>query len=116
MPDDSMNNGSDQILNDPSSFLFASLADFYREHGLFQEAVAMCEAGLEAQQDNLDGRLVLARCHLSTGNQQRAREEVVRILSRQSEHREAKRLLAEIDQAGGVVSAALPPAPQPPEA
>lgn len=107
MPDERKNNPADQVMNDPSSFLFASLADFYRQNMLFPEAIAMCQSGLEAQPDNIDGRLVLARCYLATAEPAKAREELAKVLARQSEHGEAKKLLAEIDRSTPVA----PPAP-----
>ncbi|MCU0606223.1 MAG: roadblock/LC7 domain-containing protein [Candidatus Edwardsbacteria bacterium] len=107
MPEERKINPADQVLNDPSSFLFASLADFYRQNMLFPEAIAMCRSGLEAQPDNIDGRLVLARCYLATAEPARAREELVKVLARQGEHGDAKKLLAEIDRS----TPAAPPAP-----
>lgn len=107
MSDDRSNNPTDQVMNDPSSFLFASLADFYRENMMFPEAIAMCQNGLEAQPDNIDGRMVLVRCYLATGEPARAREELVKVLSRQGEHGDARKLLAEIDRS----QPAAPPTP-----
>ena len=115
MPDDRTNNPADQVLNDPSSFLFASLADFYRENMLFPEAIAMCQSGLEAQPDNVDGRMVLARCYLATAEPAKAREELVKILARHAGHAAAQQLLGEIDRAAPAAERPAAPAPQRPE-
>jgi predicted regulator of Ras-like GTPase activity (Roadblock/LC7/MglB family) len=97
MSDSSNINGNEQLMDDPSSQLFANLADFYRENGLVTEAVAICQSGLESQPDNLQARLVLARCQLLLKEYDKARAEAVKVLSVQSENAEAKRVLAEAD-------------------
>jgi|GEM_PF-1366679 predicted regulator of Ras-like GTPase activity (Roadblock/LC7/MglB family) len=97
MSDISNINGAEQMMDDPSSQLFSNLADFYRENGLVPEAIAMCQSGLESQPDNLQGRVVLAKCYLATKEFERARAEAVKVLSAQSENAEAKRILSEAD-------------------
>jgi predicted regulator of Ras-like GTPase activity (Roadblock/LC7/MglB family) len=99
MSEDKTNTTVEQMVNDPSSQLFASLADFYRENGLIPEAIAICQAGLESQPDNLDGRLVLSKCLLATKQYALARVEAAKVLSVQSEHSEAKKVLAQADSA-----------------
>jgi len=99
MPDPTENNTSDQMVSDPSSQLFASLADFYRDNGLIPEAIAICQAGLESQPDNIEGRLVMAKCLLTTKQFVLARAEAVKVLSVHSENSEAKKILAQADSA-----------------
>jgi len=99
MPDPLDNNTPEQMVTDPSSQLFASLADFYRENGLFPEAIAICRAGLESQPGNVEGRLVLSKCLLATKQYALARAEAVKVLSVQSENSEAKKILAQADSA-----------------
>jgi predicted regulator of Ras-like GTPase activity (Roadblock/LC7/MglB family) len=99
MPDPMENSNPDQMVNDPSSQLFASLADFYRDNGLIPEAIAICQAGLESQPDNMEGRLVMAKCLLATKQYSLARTEAVKVLSVQSENTEAKKILAQADSA-----------------
>ncbi|MBI5805207.1 tetratricopeptide repeat protein [candidate division TA06 bacterium] len=110
MSDPLDNNIPEQMVNDPSSQLFASLADFYRENGLYSEAIAICQAGLESQPDNIEGRLVLSKCLLATKQYSLARAEAAKVLSVQSEHSEAKKVLAQADSA---VPEAEAPAPAP---
>lgn len=98
MPSDSVKNFSDQVVNDPSSLLFGSLADFYRENGLYQEAINICLTGLESHPDNIDGRLVLAQCYRSIDELEKARAELTRVLSVQPQHSLAKKVLAELDK------------------
>lgn len=87
------------MVNDPSSQLFASLADFYRDNGLFPEAIAICQAGLESQPGNIEGRLVLSKCLLATKQYALARAEAAKVLSVQSENSEAKKILSQADSA-----------------
>ena len=99
MSDPTENNTTDQMVIDPSSQLFASLADFYRDNGLIPEAIAICQAGLESQPDNIEGRLVMAKCLLATKQYVLARAEVVKVLLAQPENAEAKKILAQADSA-----------------
>lgn len=108
MSDPIENNTPEQMVNDPSSQLFASLADFYRENGLFSEAIAICQAGLESQPENIEGRLVMAKCLMATKQFVLARAEAAKILSVQSENSEAKRILAQADSAAPETEATVP--------
>lgn len=89
---------AEQLVNDPSSQLFASLADFYRENGLLPEAIEICRSGLENSPDNIEGRLVLAKCFFAARDFGSAREQVTRVLTAQPENSAAKKLLSEIDR------------------
>lgn len=89
---------NDQLVNDPTSELFASLADFYRENGLLPEAIEICRSGLENSPDNIEGRLVLAKCFLAARDFGNAREQVTRVLTLQPENTSAKKLLVDIDR------------------
>jgi len=108
MSDPTENSTPEQMVNDPSSQLFASLADFYRENGLYSEAIAICQAGLESQPDNIAGRLVLSKCLLATKQYHLARAEAAKVLSVQSEHSEAKKVLAQADSAVPEAEAPVP--------
>lgn len=100
MSSDSVRKFSDQVLNDPSSLLFASLADFYRENGLYQEALNICQNGLESHPENTEGRLVMAQCCRALGDIARARNELTTVLKSHPENSLAKKLLAELERAG----------------
>jgi predicted regulator of Ras-like GTPase activity (Roadblock/LC7/MglB family) len=100
---------SEQLVNDPSSQLFASLADFYRENGLLSEAIEICRSGLENNPDNLEGRLVLAKCFFAARNFSSAREQVTRVLTIQPENTAAKKLLGEIDREEKPAAATVTP-------
>ena len=93
-------NHADQLWSDPSAQLFASLADFYRENGLLAEAIDICHSGLEANPDNIEGRLVLARCYLDSREMAKAREQLTLVLARQPENSAAKKLLLDLDRMG----------------
>lgn len=101
MPPDGVKKFSEQVVDDPSSLLFGSLADFYRENGLYQEAINICLSGLEAHPDNIEGRLVLARCYQGINDTEKARAELTRILSARPENSLAKKALAELDKPAG---------------
>jgi predicted regulator of Ras-like GTPase activity (Roadblock/LC7/MglB family) len=98
MPSDGVKKFSDQVVDDPSSLLFGSLADFYRENGLYQEAINICLTGLESHPDNIEGRLVLAQCYKGINDIEQARAELTKILSVRPENSLAKKVLAELDR------------------
>ncbi len=98
IPADNVKNFADQVVNDPASLLFASLADFYRENGLCQEAINMCQVGLDAHPDNIEGRVVLTQCYKDIKDYEKARIEITKILSIQSENSQAKKILEELDK------------------
>ncbi|HBE72664.1 MAG TPA: hypothetical protein DDW31_00925 [candidate division Zixibacteria bacterium] len=104
----------EQLVNDPSSQLFASLADFYRENGLLPEAIEICRTGLDNNPDNLEGRLVLAKCFFAARDFGSAREQVTRVLASHPENTKAKKLLGEIDREDKPGDAPQPPAPAAP--
>jgi len=100
MSSDSPKDFPDQVVDDPSSLLFGSLADFYRENGLYQEAINICLSGLESHPDNIEGRLVLAQCYKGINDTEKARAELTKILSVRPENSLAKKVLAELDRPG----------------
>jgi predicted regulator of Ras-like GTPase activity (Roadblock/LC7/MglB family) len=100
MPSDGVKKFSEHVVDDPSSLLFGSLADFYRENGLYQEAINICLSGLESHPDNIEGRLVLARCYQGINDSEKARAELIKILSARPENSLAKKALAELDKPG----------------
>ncbi|MDQ7798754.1 MAG: tetratricopeptide repeat protein [Candidatus Edwardsbacteria bacterium] len=100
MPSDGAKKFSEQVVDDPSAPLFGSLADFYRENGLYQEAINICLSGLESHPDNIEGRLVLAQCYKGINDIEKARAELTKILSVRPENSLAKKVLAELDRPG----------------
>lgn len=72
---------SEQLVSDPNSLLFASLADMYREEGMLEEALAMCQSGLALHPRHVPGRLVLAKIHRDAQQFTKAQEVLKEALS-----------------------------------
>jgi predicted regulator of Ras-like GTPase activity (Roadblock/LC7/MglB family) len=84
---------SEQLVSDPNSLVFASLADMYREEGMMEEALAMCQAGLELHPRHVPGRLILARIHRDANRPLEARAVLEKVLSLEPGNPEALALL-----------------------
>ena len=52
-----------QFQEDPTSKIFAPLAESYRKIGLIDEAIEICKEGLEANPDFVGGKVALARAY-----------------------------------------------------
>jgi tetratricopeptide (TPR) repeat protein len=113
---------------DPASIAFAALAEEYRRGGQFEDAIAICEAGLQRHPAYLSARVTLGRALLETGRFEEARAQLEQVLRSAPENLAAIRGLAELHHRAGDVpesaeSAAsyansqlepeLPPAPDP---
>lgn len=85
---------SEQLVSDPNSQVFASLADMYREEGMLEEAQAMCQAGLMLHPRHVPGRLVLAKIHRDANQPLEARAALEKVLALDPENAEALALLA----------------------
>jgi predicted regulator of Ras-like GTPase activity (Roadblock/LC7/MglB family) len=88
---------SEQLVNDPNSLVFASLADIYREEGMIEEALAMCQAGLALHPRHIPGQLVLAKIHRDTHRPLEALEALEKVLALDPGNPEARALLESLD-------------------
>ena len=73
----------------PSSVVFAPLAEILIIHNCYQDAVAVCQKGLEYNPDALSGRIALARAYLGLHNYKMARAEAEKVLAKIADHPEA---------------------------
>lgn len=80
-------------LEDPTSIVFASLAEFFLGAGKTDEAVRLCLEGLHHHPEFVSGRLVLAKAFLQKREYQRAKSELRRILEKVPHQEKAKELL-----------------------
>ena len=63
----------------PDSCAFARLADYHREAGDIDKAVAVCAAGLERHPESATGHLVLGRCCVARENFSAAAAELTKV-------------------------------------
>jgi hypothetical protein len=90
-----------RVLLDPASIAFAALAEEYRRHGDFEEAVGTCRAGLQRHPAYLSARVTLGRALLEMGRFDEARDELEHVLRVAPENLAAIRALADIHHRRG---------------
>lgn len=108
---------SEQLVSDPTSLVFASLADMYREGGMLEEAMTMCQAGLAIHPHHIPGQLVLAKIYRDDHRSLEALEALEKVLALEPGNPEAIALLESLESQFEGPSAAGPseglPAGQP---
>jgi tetratricopeptide (TPR) repeat protein len=80
----------------PESRLFAPLADAYRKNGEIDEAIELCEKGLERFPDYVSARVILGKCFYDKGATERARDEFNRVLKADPDNMVARKYMGEI--------------------
>lgn len=92
---------------DPTSRVFAPLAEAYRRLGRVDEAIEICREGLEHHPDFHGGRVALAKCYLDKKRYEEAKLELERVVHAVPENLLAQRLLGETHAILGNLTAAL---------
>ncbi len=92
---------------DPTSRVFAPLAEAYRRLGRVDEAIEICREGLEHHPDFHGGRVAYAKCLVDKKQFPDARKELERVVYSVPENLLAQRLLGEVNAILGDVDAAL---------
>ena len=80
---------------DPTSRVFAPLAEAYRRMGRVDEAIDICKEGLEHHPDFHGGRVALAKCYVDKRMFDEARSELDRVIQTVPENLLAQRLLGD---------------------
>jgi Tetratricopeptide repeat len=86
---------------DPASIAFAALAEEYRRAGRYEEAIAVCESGLQRHPAYLSARVTLGRSLLELSRYDEARAQLEHVLRVAPENLAAIRGLAEIHHRTG---------------
>ena len=81
---------------DPTSRVFAPLAEAYRRLGRIDDAIKLCNDGLEYHPDFYGGRVTLAKCYLDKKMYVEARTELERVIQFVPENLLAQRLLGDV--------------------
>lgn len=87
---------SDKWAREPTSLVFAPLADAYRRSNLLDEAIQVLEKGLEKHPNYLSARLILGRCYRDKRMFELARQEFDRVLSSDPQNLVALRLKGDV--------------------
>lgn len=85
-----------QWQDDPSSIVFAPIAEYFLIYGMVDDALKVCREGLKQHPELVSGRIVMARIHMRRGNWEEALAELNRALSIVPENPMARRLVTEI--------------------
>lgn len=90
-----------RLAKEPSSRIFAQLADAYRKDRRFDRAIQACLDGLKAHPTYVSARVVLGRSYLDKGALAEARAEFERVLDLAPDNLVAHRMLGEISERQG---------------
>lgn len=90
----------------PKGRNFAPLADAYRKAGLVDNAIELCQAGLQLHPDYVSGHIVLGRCLVDKKDDTGAEAVFRKVLDLDPENILALRVLAEISERNGRFGAA----------
>jgi tetratricopeptide (TPR) repeat protein len=96
-----------RVQQDPASIAFAQLAEEYRRAGSYEEAIAVCRAGLAIHSGYLSARVTLGRALLEVNDLDAAHAELDVVLKSAPENLAAIRGVAEIHHRRGQLTEAL---------
>lgn len=102
--EDEISKLAQRLAANPTSRIFAPLAEAYRRAGRLSEAIDVCRQGLRHHPDYLSGLVVLARTYHDAGDLEAAGSMFERILQADPRNVGATRALGEIAHARGDVS------------
>ena len=85
----------------PESRIFAPLADAYRKNGDVDEAIELCDKGLESYPDYASAHVILGKCFYDKGATERSRAEFERVIEIDSENMVALKFMGDILMAEG---------------
>jgi tetratricopeptide (TPR) repeat protein len=86
-----------QWQDDPSSVVFAPIAEYFLMYDMLDAALKVCREGLKQHPNLVSGRIVMSRIHIRRGNWEEAEAELNRVLSVVPENQMARGLIREID-------------------
>ena len=96
-----------RMSRDPLSRAFLQLAEEYRKSGHFEDAVRVCQEGLERHPGYHTARISLGRTYLESGDLENARSTLAEVLELAPENHLAGKLLAEVQRSLGDQSGAV---------
>lgn len=97
----------ERLAKDPTSLVFAPLADAYRKAGRIKDAIALSKDGLARYPHYSTARLILAKALLADGDQDAALAELTELVARSPEDVRCHRLLADLYLGRGNVDQAV---------
>lgn len=89
------------LSREPSSLVFAALAEAYRKRKMLDPAIAVCRKGLNHHPEFVSGRVALARAYVDKGDEDRAMKELERVIQTAPDNRIAQGLLLSLYEEKG---------------
>lgn len=86
----------ERFKEDPTSRIFAPLAEAYRRMGKVEEAIEICKKGLEHHPDFYGGRVALAKCYIDEKDFNSAKRELELVVASAPDNLMAQRLLGDM--------------------
>lgn len=87
-----------QWQQDPTSIVFAPIAEYFLSYGLTDDAIRVCLAGLHHHPDLVSGRLSLAKAYLRKKEFSKAKNELRRVLNLVPNQSKALELFNQLSQ------------------
>lgn len=81
------------LQRNPSSVVFAPLAEVLNLHKCYEEAITVCKKGLEHNPEMVSGRVALSRAYVGVKNYNRAKEEALKVLAKMPNHPESLEII-----------------------
>jgi predicted Zn-dependent protease len=97
----------ERLARDPTSLVFAQLAELYRRAGRVADAIACCREGLSRHPRDTEGRLILARALADEGQFDAAIAQTRAILALSPKDVQGHRVMAEIARRQGDIDTAV---------
>lgn len=82
---------------DPTSIVFAPLAEFLLRYRMVDDAYAMCQAGLRHHPHLVSGKLVMAKVFAARGEEEEATDLVRQVIADYPENTQARELLRTLE-------------------
>ncbi len=87
-----------QWQEDPTSIVFAPVAEYFLLYGMIDEAFTVCREGIKRYPTLVSGRIIMAKVHLKRGNWEEAEDELQQALNIMPENDRARVMLEEIEE------------------
>jgi tetratricopeptide (TPR) repeat protein len=84
------------LAKNPTSRVFAALAELYRKAGMLDESIQLCLTGLGYHPNYLSGRVALGRAYFDKGMQKEAKEELEKVMEVTPDNLVALKVLGKI--------------------
>jgi tetratricopeptide (TPR) repeat protein len=96
-----------KLEKEPNPLIYLQLAEEYRRERLYQEALKTCQDGLQRHPNYWSARVSMGRIHYETGEREKAREELEKVIKAVPDNLLANKLLGDIYRESGKYEEAL---------